>query len=114
MADPNGRSSITLWIALDFCLRLRRWTVHLHSFLNQPKGIFAPKAYCPGSIPISQVRVGPRRPTIHGLPRRDLSQGLAWEPKVFWETHPSRPNSNLRHEVPEALTFTRWKSMPGR
>jgi len=35
VADPNGCGSLTLWIALDFRLRLWRWTVHLYSFLNQ-------------------------------------------------------------------------------
>jgi hypothetical protein len=47
VADPDGRGSVTLWLALDFCLRLWRWTVHLHSFLNQSKGIFAPQGFLP-------------------------------------------------------------------
>ena len=51
VADPDGRGSVTLWIALDFCLRLWRWTVHLHSFLNQSKGIFAPQGFLPWLYP---------------------------------------------------------------
>ena len=38
VADPDGRRSVTLWVALDLRLRLWRWTVHLHSLLNQLKG----------------------------------------------------------------------------
>ena len=43
VADPNGRSPVTLWIALNFRLRIWSWTVHLYSFLNQSIGIFAAK-----------------------------------------------------------------------
>lgn len=51
VADPDGRGSVTLWIALDLRLRLWRWTVHLHSFLNQSKGISAPKDLLPWLYP---------------------------------------------------------------
>jgi hypothetical protein len=55
VAGSDGRGSVTLWIALDFCLRVWRWTVHLHSFLNQSKGIIAPKSLCPWLIPIRRA-----------------------------------------------------------
>jgi hypothetical protein len=47
VADPNGHGPVTLWFAFDLCLRLRCWTVHLHSFLRQPKGIFALQSLLP-------------------------------------------------------------------
>jgi hypothetical protein len=34
VVDPDGHGSVTLWITPDFCLRLWRWTIHLHSFLD--------------------------------------------------------------------------------
>lgn len=51
VADPDGRGSVTLWIAVDFCLRLGRWAVHLHSFLDSSTGIFTPQGFLPWLYP---------------------------------------------------------------
>lgn len=51
VADPDGRGPAAFWIARDFCLRLWRWTVYLHSFLNSSKGRFAPQGILPWLYP---------------------------------------------------------------
>ena len=38
VADPDGRSFVALWLALDFRLRLWRWAIHLHAYLSQVQG----------------------------------------------------------------------------
>jgi len=75
VADPDGRGSVTLWIARDICLRLRRWTIYIHSFLNQSNGIFAPQSILPWLSPIRQAEVGPCQPLNLAYSYRDLSQG---------------------------------------
>jgi hypothetical protein len=47
VADPDGHSSVTLWIAFDLCLRFWRWAVHLYSFLSQSAGVYAPQGFLP-------------------------------------------------------------------
>jgi len=46
VADSDGRDSVNLWVALDFCLRLGRWTVHLHFVLNNRQAL-APQGFLP-------------------------------------------------------------------
>jgi len=70
VADSHGRGSVDFWIALDCRLRIWRWTIHLYSFLNQSKSIFAPKAFCPGSIP--NRLVGLVAPNLEALARANL------------------------------------------
>ena len=65
VADPDGGSAVTLWIARDFCLRLWRWTVHLHSFLNRSKDIFARQGILPW-------RAG-RLASLRTIPKADIS-----------------------------------------
>ena len=60
VADPDGRRSVTLWVALDLRLRLWRWTVHLHSLLNQSKGTVAPRGFLPWFYPSAHHQVSRR------------------------------------------------------
>ena len=47
VAYSDGHGSVTLCIALDFCLRLWCWTIYLYPFLNQSKGTFVPLSFLP-------------------------------------------------------------------
>ena len=48
VADPNSDGSVALRVAPDFCVRLWRWTIYLHPFLNRQKVSSLPQAPSPG------------------------------------------------------------------
>jgi hypothetical protein len=105
VADPDGRSSVAIWIAFDFRLCLWRWTVHLYSVLSQSKGIFAPNVLLPWFDPYQAGRVGPRRPTIYGLPCRDLNQGNQTDVREFWQSHLSHSDLECVLGFPRRCVF---------
>ena len=84
VADPDGRGSVTLWLAPDFCLRLWRWTVYLHSFLNKSKGILAPKVFALAlslSDKLGLILVSP-------ILEKDFSQGINLGISSYLSTSP--------------------------